>query len=74
MEEFPGQVKGKENLIILEDWNTVVGEGKEGRSIGNFGLGKWKAKGEGLVKFCNEKELVFANTLFGQHLDNPVQK
>jgi hypothetical protein len=51
----------------MGDWNTVVGEGKEGRSIRNFGLGKWNAKGERLVEFCNEKNLVIANTLLEQH-------
>jgi exonuclease III len=64
VEEVLGQVKGKENLIIMGDWNTVVGEAKEGRSVGNFGLGKRNAKGERLVEFCDEQNLVKSNTLF----------
>ena len=67
IEEVLGEVKGKENLIIMGDWNAVVGEGKEGPSVGNFGLGKRNAKGERLVEFCNEKNMVVANTLFEQH-------
>jgi hypothetical protein len=67
MEEVLGRVKGKENLIVMGDWNAVVGEGKEGRSVGNFGLGKRNAKGGRLVEFSNEKNLVIANTLFEQH-------
>jgi exonuclease III len=66
MEEVLGQVKGKENLIVMGDWNAVVGEGKEGRSIRNFRLGKRNANGERLVEFCNEKNVVIANTLFEQ--------
>jgi hypothetical protein len=32
MEEVLGRVKGKENPIIMGDWNAVVGEGKEGEA------------------------------------------
>jgi hypothetical protein len=63
MEEVLGRVNGKENHIVMEDWNAVEKE-KEGRSVGNSGLGKRNAKGERLVELCNEKNLVIANTLF----------
>ncbi|XP_071444002.1 craniofacial development protein 2-like [Hetaerina americana] len=66
MEEVLGRVKGKENLIIMGDRNAVV-EGKEGRIVGNFGLGERNAKGERLVEFYNEKNMVLANTLLVQH-------
>jgi hypothetical protein len=66
MEEVLGEVNGKENIIMMGEWNAVVGE-KEGSRVGNFGLGERNAKGEGLVEFFNEKKLVMANTLIEQH-------
>ncbi|XP_071440850.1 craniofacial development protein 2-like [Hetaerina americana] len=67
IEEVLGQVKGKENLIIMGDWNAIINEGKEGRTAGNFGLSKRNAKGERIVEFCNEKNMVLAHILFEQH-------
>jgi hypothetical protein len=46
---------------MMGDWNAVVGEG---RGFGNFGLGKRNAKGERLVEFCKEKNLVDLNLDF----------
>ena len=33
------QVRGEENLIVLGDWNAVVGEGQDGIITGKHGLG-----------------------------------
>ncbi|KAG8224577.1 hypothetical protein J437_LFUL003096 [Ladona fulva] len=67
IEEIISAVKAKENLIIMGDWNDVVGEGKDGSCIGQLGLGKQNAIGEKLVEFCDEKRVVIANTPFEQH-------
>jgi hypothetical protein len=67
MEEVLGQVKGEENRIMMVEWNAVVGGGKEGSRVGNFGLGERNAEGERIVEFFNEKKLVMTNTLIGQH-------
>lgn len=33
-------IKCEGNLLILGDWNTIVGEEKDGNPIGCFGLGE----------------------------------
>ncbi|XP_071455118.1 craniofacial development protein 2-like [Hetaerina americana] len=67
LEEVIGVAKRKENLIVMEDWNAVVGEGREGRSVNQFVLGKRNSAGERQIGFCNERKMVEANTLFEQH-------
>lgn len=50
--------KEKNNLIIiLGQWNAVVGEESEQVVTGKFGLGKRNQKGERLLEFCNEKNI-----------------
>jgi hypothetical protein len=56
--------KEKDNLIILGDWNAVVGERSEQGVIGNFGLGTRNQRGDRLIKFCKERDLIITNTLF----------
>ncbi|XP_071444985.1 craniofacial development protein 2-like [Hetaerina americana] len=67
LEEVIAAAKGKENLIVMRDRNAVVGEGREGRSGAQFGLGKRSPAREKLIEFCTEKNMVVANTLFEQH-------
>ena len=49
--EIIKKVRGEENLIILGDWNAVVGEGEGGRILGNFGLGIRNESVERLLEF-----------------------
>ena len=42
LEEILGKQKRTDNAIVMEDFNAVVGEGKEDRVVGEFGLGKKK--------------------------------
>ncbi|XP_071441712.1 craniofacial development protein 2-like [Hetaerina americana] len=67
LEEVIGAAKGKENLIVMGERNTVVVEGRAGRSVGQFGLGKRNPAGESLIEFCYERNMVVANTIFEQH-------
>ena len=50
-------------LFIIGDWNAKV----ESQETGKFGLEIWNEAGQRLIEFCQENELVIANTLFQQH-------
>ncbi|XP_049829376.1 craniofacial development protein 2-like [Schistocerca gregaria] len=60
-------VKGDENLIVMGDWNSVVGKGREGNVVGEYGLGQRNERGSRLVEFCTEHNLIIANTWFKNH-------
>ena len=52
VEEFlDTETKGKDYMVIMGDWNAVVGEGKEDKCIGHYGLGWRNDRGEKLVEF-----------------------
>ena len=54
-------------LFIIGDWNAKVGSQETHGVTGKFGLGMWNDTGQRLIEFCQENELVIANTLFQQH-------
>ena len=66
LDEILSKVKGTENVIIMGDWNAVVGEGRDGQEIGEFGLGNRNDRGERLVEFCKRNKLVVTNTWYQQ--------
>ena len=37
LEEILGKQKGTDNVIVVGDFNAVVGKGKEDRVVGKFG-------------------------------------
>ena len=55
------------------DWNAKVGSQEIPEVTGKFGLGVKNEAGQRLTEFCQENELVIANTLFQQettlHMD-----
>ena len=67
IEELIEEEKGSSNLVVMGDWNAVVGEGKEGKVIGKFGLGVRNEKGQRLLEFCEKHKLVVTNTWFQTH-------
>ena len=60
------ETKGTDFVVIMGDWNAVVGEGTEGKEVGDYGLGKRNARGQRLVDFCKENKYVITNTWFKQ--------
>src|SRR6476661_6079280 len=58
--------KGTDNVIVMGDFNAVVGESKEDRVVGKFGLGKRNDRGESLIEFYKSQHLVITNTWFEQ--------
>ena len=66
LEEILGKQKGTDNVIVMGDFNAVVGESKEDRVVGKFGLGKRNDRGTRLIEFCKSQNLVITNTWFEQ--------
>ncbi|XP_008180216.1 craniofacial development protein 2-like [Acyrthosiphon pisum] len=60
-------VKGEENLVVMGDWNAVVGEEKVNNVTGTYGLGKRNERGERLLEFCAKHNLIITNTCFDHH-------
>jgi hypothetical protein len=52
IEELLKHTKPHDNAIIMGDFNAIVGEGRDGREVGEFGLGKRTIRGERVVEFC----------------------
>lgn len=66
LEEVLMKVKEDDNLIIMGDWNAVVGEGTVDNCVGKYGLGNMNARGNRLIEFCRSHTLIVANTCFEQ--------
>ena len=67
LQEFLELTPKKDVLFILGDWTAKV-ESQETHGVtGKFGLGIWNEAGQRLIEFCQDNELVIANTLFQQH-------
>lgn len=66
LDELLDKQKGTDNVIILGDWNAVVGEGRVEKEVGSFGLGNRNERGEKLIEFCKRRKLMVTNTWFEQ--------
>ena len=58
--DFPGKSTG----VGCQEWNAKVGSQELPGVTGKFGLGVQNEAGQRLIKFCQEKALLIANTLF----------
>ena len=54
-------------LILLGDFNAKVGNEREGKACGRFGLGVRNEAGDKLVEFCQANQLMIGSTWFKQH-------
>src|SRR6267154_170751 len=58
--------KGRECVVVMEDFNGKVGDSKEDDTVGPFGLGERNDNGERVVEFCKRLNLFATNTWFQQ--------
>jgi len=50
--------------IVMGDFNAKVGAGPQGDVVGAWGLGVRNNRGERMIQFCQEENLIVANTYF----------
>lgn len=63
LEELYSLTEEKSNVIIMGDFNASVGC-QNGNSTGNFGPGIRNARGQNLIDFCQQHNLLVSNTYF----------
>ena len=64
IEELLKHTKPHDNAIIMGDFNAIVGEGRDGREVEDFSLGKRNARGERVAEFCRKNGMIITNTSF----------
>ena len=60
------EVKSTDVLIITGDFNAKIGKGSFQDLVGNHGLGRRNQRGDRMLQFCIENNMIIANTTF-QH-------
>lgn len=50
--------------VVMGDFNAKIGEGRCDSTVGQYGLGVRNERGDRLVEFCQENNLVVTNTFF----------
>jgi exonuclease III len=66
LSEMMKKVKGTDYLVVMGDWNAVVGEETENKCVGGYGLGQKNSRGKILIAFCKQQQLIVTNTWFKQ--------
>ena len=56
--------KSNTNVIVMEDWNCIIGEGQDEKEVGAFGLVTRNERGERFAELCWQRKLVVTNTCF----------
>ena len=63
LEEIMRKQKGTDYVaVVMGDMNAVIGEGRHGSEVGEYGLGKRNERGERLLEFCRTNQLLITNT------------
>ena len=57
------QTKSTDVVVIIGDFNAKVGSNHE-KVVGKFGLGDCNERGERLIQFCKENQLIVTNTFY----------
>ena len=60
------QAKSDEIICMMGDMNAKVGSISHSNIVGNFGLGDKNDRGERLIQFCKQNQLIITNTWFQQ--------
>ena len=58
------ETKAKDYMLVMGDWNAVVGEGKKDMFVGHYGLRYRNDSGEKLVEFCKRGLIYMTNSWF----------
>ncbi|XP_047985756.1 craniofacial development protein 2-like [Leguminivora glycinivorella] len=66
VEELIQSINSQDMIIILGDMNAKIGRGAVGKTVGDYGLGERNERGDRLLQFCVEKDLIITNTWY-QH-------
>ena len=64
LEELVEETPGNKYLVLMGDWNAIVGQGKDGKTTGEHGHGARNERGQKMIDFCKRTNLVVTNTLF----------
>lgn len=64
LDDIYRNIKTNEITLVMGDFNAKVGRLKVEGHTGSFGLGERNDRGDRLIEFCQDKNLIITNTLF----------
>lgn len=64
VEKLIKMTKKQDLTFILGDFNAKLGKGEASGLVGNFGLGERNDRGERMIEFCQQYNMVVTNTWF----------
>ncbi len=67
LQEAKAQCKSDEINIVMGDLNAKVGEGQDGKTVGQHGIDERNERGDKWVHWCENNDMVIMNTWFKEH-------
>lgn len=65
LEELLRITDNKSNVFVISDFNASVGSQITGNEcVGKFGLGNTNERGEKIIEFCEQFEMIITNTMY----------